>query len=128
MSYMENTDRRQRRSEDTIEALELQLKACREDGGLEAMILGDEDGLCVAWSGEDLGCQEVAARMALVNHKIENFEGVVLAPERKWHVRMRRFVVAGSELYVCAIGGGGEGRSSLIHRSIGGVTRILAAA
>ena len=125
---MERIERRERRSEDTLEALKLQLAACRQDAGLEAMVLADEDGLCLAWAGEEASCQEVAARMALVNHKIENFEGVVLAPERSWSLRMRRFQAAGSWLYVCAVGGGGEVRGRELQRSIGGVSRILAAA
>jgi hypothetical protein len=123
---MGKIDRRRRRSEDMIEALQLQLEACREEADLEAMLVGDEDGLCVAWAG-DPGCEEVAAHMASVNYKIENFEGVVIAPDRKWSVQMRRFAAEGSQLYVCAVGGGGERRASQIHRSIGGVTRILAA-
>jgi len=120
-------ERRRNRSSDTLEALKLQLEACREDAQLEAMVLGDEDGLCLAWAGTDESCKEVAARMALLNHRIENFEGVVLSGERNWNVRMRRFDHDGSELYVCAVGGGGEVRAQQIHRSIGGVSRILAA-
>jgi hypothetical protein len=125
---MVRKERRRKRSEDVLEALELQLEACREQAGLEAMVLGDGDGLCLAWAGQDASCKEVAARMALVNQKIENFEGVVLSPERRWNVRMRRFEAEGSDLYVCAIGGGGEKRAHQVHRSIGGVSRILAAA
>jgi hypothetical protein len=125
---MEQIERRQRRSDDTLEALKLQLDACRHDAELEAMVLGDEDGLCLAFSGDESNCHEVAAQMSLVNHKIENFEGVVLAPERAWNLRMRRFRAAGAWLYLCAVGGGTEERGREIQRSIGGVTRILAAA
>jgi hypothetical protein len=121
------SERRKRRSQDTLEALRLQLDACRQDAELEAMVLGDEDGLCLACAG-DPSCQEVAARMALVHRKIENFEGTVVAPERAWNLRMRRFRAAGSWLVLCAVGGGGEPRGREIQRSILGVTRILAAA
>jgi hypothetical protein len=138
-------ERRKRRSQDTLEALRLQLDACRQDAELEALVLGDEDGLCLACAG-DPTYQEVAARVvlatragavvglgrgggqALVHHKIENFEGTVVAPERAWNLRMRRFRAAGSWLVLCAVGGGGEPRGREIQRSILGVTRILAAA
>jgi hypothetical protein len=120
-------ERRRRRSSDTLEALKYQLEACLDEAELEALVLGDEDGLCLAWAGTDESCKEVAARMALLNRKIENFEGVVLSGERNWNVRMRRFEAEGSDLYLCAVGGGGETRAHQIHRSIGGVSRILAA-
>ena len=42
--------------------------------------------------------------------------------------REGRFEAEGSDLYICAIGGGGEPRAQQIQHSIGGVSRILAAA
>lgn len=123
-------ERRKRRSTNTGEALAYQLDACRDGAQVEAMVLADADGLCLAGSGEGYPADEIAeiaAHGAILGTRAENFEGVLMAPERHYNVRVRGFEAAGSRLYLCAVGGGGEDRARRIQRSISGVKRILSA-
>lgn len=118
-------ERRQRRSEHPGTALFYQLDTCRERAALEAMILADEDGLCVASSGRVETCEELAAHMALVCDRVPYFEGTMLSSEERRDVFMKRFRVNGEELYLCAVGGNMAMRVFEVQRSETGVTRIL---
>jgi len=124
---MANSERRVQRSNYTSEALFLQLNACREDSNLEAIVLSDEDGLCLAASGDTDTCDEIAANLPFVGAKAPNFEGVLFSPSKAWKVGVRRFEVLGTELYLCVAGGRGEARDRELSRSLGGVARILEA-
>ena len=120
-------ERRQRRSEAHHEALFYQLEASRERAALEAMILADEDGLCVASAGDQNICDELAAHMSLVCERVAAFEGTVRVPDQdNRDVRMQRIWADGTELYLCAVGGNPAMRTFEIYRSATGVERILA--
>lgn len=54
-------ERRVRRSYQPQEALSFQLDHVREGAGLDALVLATEDGLSIAYSGEDELCLELAA-------------------------------------------------------------------
>lgn len=108
-----------------MRAMALQLDACRQRARAEAMFIGDQDGLCLAWSGDDSACEEVVATVAPLTRRMENYEGRIAAEGRSFNVRVRRFEVGGSMLFVGAVGGGGELRATQLHHSIGGVARIL---
>jgi hypothetical protein len=123
---MPHTERRQRRSDCHSQALYYQLDACRERATLEAMILADEDGLCLAASGDASVCEEFAVHTAMVCEDTASFAGTVLSPVRRWDVSMQRFEVEGVPLYLCAIGGDISERAREIARSMGGISRILA--
>jgi hypothetical protein len=123
---MPNTERRHRRSDCHSQALYYQLDACRERAMLEAMILADENGLCLAASGEPSICEEFAVHAAMVCEDTASFAGTVLSPARRWDVSMQRFEIEGVPLYLCAIGGEMNERAQEIDRSMGGVSRILA--
>lgn len=120
-----SSNRRLHRSDDTMQAMSLQLDACRDAGRLTAIFVGDEDGLCLAWSGDGETCERVAATVAPLARRMENFEGLIETDQDRVNVRMRRFEVGGTRLLIGAVGGGGEVRAAQIHRSIGGVSRIL---
>ncbi|MBT8496180.1 MAG: hypothetical protein KJO07_24255 [Deltaproteobacteria bacterium] len=122
---MGKIERRSRRSRNTSEALYLQLDACREDSKLEAIVLSDEDGLCLAAAGERDTCDEIAANLPFVGAKAPNFEGVLFSPTKAWKVGVRRFEVLGTELYLCVAGGRDDNRDRELSRSLGGVARIL---
>ena len=122
---MANSERRTRRSRNTSEALLLQLEACRTDSNLEAIVLSDEDGLCLAAAGDQDTCDEIAANLPFVGSKAPEFEGVLFAPSKAWKVGVKRFEVLGSELYLCVAGGRGDARDRELCRSLGGVSRIL---
>jgi hypothetical protein len=123
---MPHTERRRRRSDSHSKALYYQLDTCRERATLEAMILADEDGLCLAASGDPSVCEEFAVHTAMVCEDTASFAGTVLSPARRWDVSMQRFEVEGVPLYLCAIGGEAPARAREITRSMGGVSRILA--
>lgn len=121
-------ERRSRRSHDTLEALHLQLETCRRAAGLDGMVLSDQDGLMLARAGDTDACDEVGARLPLLGQRTAEFEGVLLSAESGWRVRMRRFQVGASELYLAAIGGDEGRRESELGRATGAAQRILAAA
>lgn len=109
------------------EAIRLQLDHSRSQAQCSAMVLADEDGLCLSAVG-DGPLEEIAVYSAMLGNKVENFEGTLYSHEACFSVRIRRFTAAGARLVLCAVGGGGEPRASGIQRSVGGVSRILAAA
>jgi len=118
-------ERRQRRSDNTTLALHYQLEACRRAARLEGLILSDEDGFCLASTGDPHACQEVAAQLPFIGRKTREFEGVLLGTEGGWRICMHRFGVPGGELYLCAIGAGGAERDRQMALSRGAVRRIL---
>ena len=122
-----SAERRRRRSHDTLKALHLQLDACRRAGELDGMVLSDQDGLLLAATGDPEACDEIAAQLPLIGQRVSEFEGVLLSAENGWRVRMRRFRVGRSELYLAAIGGAATTSERELGRGIGGATRILAA-
>lgn len=125
---MKFRDRRKRRSDLASVALSYQLEECCRTAQLEAMVLSDEAGLCLAQSGDPGSCEEIAARLPMVGRRVPEFDGVLFSPVRGFAVRMRRFVIGASELYMCAIGGRPDLRDREIDRSIAGALRILATA
>lgn len=118
-------ERRRRRSENTTLALHYQLDSGRKAARLDGLVLSDEDGFCLASSGDPEACQEVAARLPFIGRKVPEFEGVLLGTESGWRIRMKRMEVAGAELYLCAIGTQASMRDHEMHRTSGGIRRIL---
>jgi hypothetical protein len=121
------SDRRQRRTEDVMEALHFQLDACREEAQLTAMVVADEHGMCVAASGAESTCSELAARLPLLGRKAGDFEGVLLGAKGGVPVAMKRIRIDGAELFACAFGGVKERHALQLMRVENGVRRILAA-
>lgn len=120
-------NRRQRRSDSHSEALFYQLEASCMRAELDAMVLADAHGLCVAASGDDEVCEEMAAHMPLVCEDIPVFDGSVRATANTRSVRMKRLELAGSDLFLCAIGGNHAMRTFELNRAHAGVQRILSA-
>lgn len=120
-------ERRRRRANTAVQALEYQLAQCCEDGRIEAMVVADGDGLPLASSGDTYACDEVAARMVLVGPRIKEFSGTLLGSGSAWQVQMLKVEIEGSELLVCAVGGTAEARKRQITRGAEGALRILAA-
>ena len=118
-------ERRRRRSENTSLALHYQLDVGRKSARLDGLVLSDEDGFCLASSGDPEACQEVAARLPFIGRKVPEFEGVLLGTESGWRIRMTRMAVAGAELYLCAIGNLTATRQHDMTRTSGGIRRIL---
>jgi hypothetical protein len=123
-----NSERRRRRSDDPLEAMRLQLDACRRDARVDAMVIFDEQGLSLAASGSFHTCDEVAATLPLIGRNLDYFEGEVSSPEGAWDLAMRRFCVDGGSLFVCAVGGGTRERTRQLARTMSCATRLLSTA
>ena len=120
-------DKRKRRSENTTLALHYQLEHSRAAARLDGMVLSDQDGFCLAASGDPEACQEVAARLPMIGRKVPEFQGVLFSAESGWQIRMETIQVGGSELYLCAIGNQPDAER-VMSRSEFGVRRILSRA
>jgi hypothetical protein len=127
LEKLEGMDRRRKRAGDVALALRYQLDACRDGADLEAMVVADEDGLCLAASGPVDTCHEVAAVLPFLGRTQKEFEGTVLSERGGLRVHVRAFAFGGQELYACAIGGREDRRAQELERSVTGVARILAA-
>jgi hypothetical protein len=125
MPFME---RRRRRAQTTTLALRYQLDDCCRDGGIEAMVVADGDGLPLAAAGDAYACDEVAGRMVLIGPRIRSFDGTLFGGGGRWDVQMTKVEVEGSEVLVCAVGGSAEQRTRQIARTAEGALRILTAA
>lgn len=125
---MPTPERRRRRSDLITQALTYQLAACCEDGCIHAMVLADDLGLPLASSGDPAACDEIAASMALVAARTDQFAGTLYRGGRQWEVEMTRIPVDGSHLVVCAVGGTAEQRWRQVARGARGTQRILGAA
>jgi hypothetical protein len=113
-------DRRLLRSPYTALALRHQLDACRRDGGMEAMVIADVDGLPLACSGDRDACDELAARLALGARGVAPGRGA--AGED-----LVAFAVGGQQLLLGAAGGDDGARQAQLSRGLAGARRILAA-
>ena len=124
---MRMKERRRRRADTVTLALTYQLDDCCKEGGIQAMVVADSDGLPLAAAGDVYACDEVAARMVLVGPKIRTFDGTLLGSGARWDVQMTKVAIDGSELLVCAVGGSADARKKQIARGAAGALRILAA-
>ncbi|MET0341583.1 MAG: hypothetical protein ABW252_11330 [Polyangiales bacterium] len=64
-------ERRRRRSDDAREALELQLAHVRDAARLDALVLASDEGLSIAFSGEEELCTELAALAPFLPHELD---------------------------------------------------------
>src|SRR5690349_16623982 len=119
-------DRRSRRSDNITQALRYLLEACCESGQLDAMALADRDGLLLASSGQREACEEVAARIDVLQVDVGSFRGTVIGEAGSWTVHMKRLRIAELNIYVCAIGGSPDERIRQVARAAAGIERILA--
>jgi hypothetical protein len=115
-------ERRNRRSSDSRVALHYQLEHSRHQGGLEALVLADEDGLVVSSSGDRAMCTELAAVAPLMSRAVM---GMPLPPLLQGaEVTIRPLTLNGQELFLAAAGGT-MARDALLTHSVSGVCRIL---
>ena len=82
-----SSERRQRRSAYLSQALKFQLAACCADGDISAMVIADSDGILLASAGDGSACEEVAARMAVLGSRINEFSGTLLGPSTRANER-----------------------------------------
>jgi hypothetical protein len=123
-------DRRRNRSSNLGQALHLQLEACRAEAALDAIVVADDLGICVAAASEDAGGQleELAAWLPLSERagldRLRTPAPAGLAAPNA----LRRFVIGRSALFMCAVGGQNDARAACLLRAELGFRRILAAA
>src|SRR5690349_20750678 len=83
------TERRRRRARDVALALRYQLDACRGLGGMDALVVADQDGLCLAGSGPSETCHEIAAVLPFLGGRRGDFQGTVLSAKGGMRVMVR---------------------------------------
>ncbi len=119
---MRNPERRTFRSPYTALALRHQLDACRRDGGMEAMVIADADGLPLACSGDRDTCDELAARLAL-GARGATAPGLASTGGED----LVAFAIGGHQILLGAAGGTDDARQAQLARGLDGARRILAA-
>ena len=114
-------ERRSRRSDDTMMALHYQLAFARFEGEFDALVLTDAAGCLVAGAGPWPTCEMLAAFAPLFGERRS-----VGSPNRPCppDVEIRRLLIDGSEVLLCARGGG-KARVPSITRAASGCRRIL---
>ena len=116
-----NAERRTRRSDDTMMALHYQLAFARFEGEFEALVLADAAGCLVAGAGPWPTCEMLAAFAPLF---VDRRPSAGAGRECPADVEIRRVMIDGSEVLLCARGGG-SGRVPSITRAASGCRRIL---
>jgi hypothetical protein len=115
-------ERRGRRSEEHCLALRYQLESTRERGRLSALALTDEDGLLLAWAGENTVCEELGAVAPLIARGAQiALEATQNDPDE---VVVRSIDCFGEPLFLASLGGG-VAREALLAHSARGIQRIL---
>jgi hypothetical protein len=113
----QQSERRTRRSEEAEQALFLQLERVREEARLDALVLASEEGLCIAHSGEDGFCEELAALAPFIQEADKS--------EALLSVRATDF--AGRRMYLISyVREEPREMGHLLERTWSGVSRILA--
>lgn len=130
-------ERRMRRSGCLADALRLQLEVCREAEGLEAIVVADELGFCVAHAGGDGKHDALAAQLPVLADPARH---PALAAESEEaatipaSLSVTTFAIAGATLHACAVGAApaGTGTTSppagaaALARVASGFARLLA--
>lgn len=124
----DQTERRKHRSDDPIVALHYQLSTVRCGASLDAVVLVDGTGCLVAGAGAWPVCEELAAYAPFLAHRHSAQSAGVASRTgeiaRDTHVRSMQ--IEGSEVLLCARGGGAD-VTSWIVRAVAGCRRILGA-
>jgi hypothetical protein len=101
-----HTERRLHRSEDTLEALALQLAASADRAACTALVLTAEDGLNVAAVGDDAAADEIAALAPTLARDGRLWHGVIPTAAGEERLVTIAPVPSGhGTLYLCAVGG-----------------------
>ncbi len=128
-------ERRYCRSGCLADALRLQLEACRQQEGLDAIVVSDELGFCVAHSGGDGSHEELAAWLPMLADPArrrfldDDDEG-----RQPMHAALAvtTFPIAGTRLHACAVKEGDPATQTsadgaeVLARVVSGFTRLLA--
>ena len=127
------TDRRQRRSEVTLEALTYQLEHIFERESLHNFTLGDSRGLVIAQAGDCHESEVLAAYAPVLARSVDGrYRRRVLSRVNSIaptitvdSIHVRDFEVDGERLFLTLVGRPGVYRDVGLYRAITGVRRIL---
>ena len=121
-------ERRTHRSDDPIVALHYQLSTVRSEASFDALVLVDGSGCLVAGAGAWPLCEELAAYAPFLAHRTsaQTREVASRAGEIARDTHVRSMQIEGSEVLLCARGGGQE-VTPWIVRAVAGCRRILGA-
>jgi hypothetical protein len=117
-------ERRHRRSTEVTQALRYQLEACREAGALEAVLIADDSGLCMAFAGPREVCDEVAAELPILAARGDGWEWTARLASAPVVV-VRSLVVDAARMFVCGVGTRAQLAIVPLARSLRGLERIL---
>lgn len=128
------SERRRRRSGRLADALRLQLETCREKEGLDAIVVSDEQGFCVAHSGGDGKHDELAALLPVLadpaqRRALDEDESLRPPPAI---MAVTTFSIAGARFHACAVNGSGAAPKTsasgaeVLARVASGFSRLLA--
>lgn len=121
---IDRDERRERRSDEHGTALRYQLETTLQKGRLSAVALSDDDGLLVAWAGEDGLCEALGAVAPLVARGAPpRLPGQGLQGD---DVSVRALDCFGQPLFLASLGGS-VARDALLAHSARGIHRILTA-
>jgi hypothetical protein len=125
-------ERRSRRTDCLADALRFQLDACREAEGLDAIVVSDELGFCVAHSGGDGAHAELAAQLpiwAAPAAQLADADDDEPRQAARRPLVISTFAAAGTTLHACAVGtpsAPGDDGVDVLERVASGFTRMLA--
>ncbi len=114
-------ERRARRSSDALTALNYLLQSSRDRGGMDLLVLANEDGLPLVTVGTDFRCEELCAYAPFFAGRRPRLRGRAL-PEPS---AIRPVRVGSSEVYLCAMGGVRPLLEGEMERAAQAVARIL---
>ena len=126
-------ERRRRRSNNSFEAIRLQLEHLHERLDLDALVLGDSNGLLLAGAGDRLDAEVLAAYAPLLSNRTERSRRrEVLDTIRRMapalggrEIAVRSFCVDGQHLLLGIVGDGNAQLHAALYRALTGVRRIL---
>ena len=126
MTTLQNAfDRRRRRSDDIQKALSYQLSTSAERALFNSIVLADESGLVMAWSGNDGLCEQMAAISPLLARCMKPWQGDVETNIGKVRLSIAPLSVNGCQLFIAAVAGKKSDIARELFRSGQGVSRIL---
>ncbi len=126
-------ERRRNRSNNTYEAIKLQLEWIQKEQDLKSFVLADSRGLILSFAGRAEDAHALAAYAPVVaactdkNRYYDIVEKVAqFVPEANLqNIAFRTFEVEGETMHLCLLGDAGQLNHANIYRAVSGVRRIV---
>jgi hypothetical protein len=126
-------ERREKRSEQTYQAIKYQLEHIFENQHLESFVLGDSNGLVLASAGEEIDASVLAAFAPVIHkHRGKSSRQNILSkvasmmPKAELDtLRIRPFMIDGEMLFLCSLGERSIRGEAGLYRAVTGIRRIM---